>query len=140
MENMFTGMEQYASPDLYAHSVDFNLFSEGLALDKEPRIIQREKKMVEAMVKIFCQNHYNTKNSLCPKCVDLRDYIMKRLENCRYKEKKPVCGRCGLKCYNNEFKDSTEKMFMYSGPRMFFKHPILGIHHICDAFKNNDRF
>lgn len=136
---MFSGMEQYASHDLQSHNRDFNLFNEGLAMDKEPRIITREKKMVAAMVKIYCENHHNTRKSLCPECIELRDYSMKSLENCRYKEKKPVCGRCGLKCYNNDSKKSAEKMFMYSGPRMFFQHSILGIHHICDAFRNNDQ-
>ena len=25
---------------------------------------------------------------------------------------------------------------MHSGPRMFFKHPIIGFHHICDSFNH----
>ena len=112
---------------------------EGLEMSEEPSVITREKKMVEAMVKIFCESHHNTRNSLCSNCIDVRDYATGRLENCRYQEKKPVCGRCGLKCYNNKFKDNAEKVFMYSGPRMFFQHPILGIQHICDSFKNNDQ-
>jgi hypothetical protein len=139
MENIFTGMEQYEFHDLQVCDGKFNLFCEVLTLDIEPRIIKREKKMVKAMVKIYCENHHHTKNSLCPECIELRDYVIKRLENCRYQKKKPVCGRCGLKCYNNELKDSAEKMFMYSGPRMFFKNPILGIQHICDSFKNNNQ-
>jgi hypothetical protein len=40
MENIFTGMEQYAPHDLQAHNGDF---SEGLALEKEPSIIKREE-------------------------------------------------------------------------------------------------
>ena len=108
-------------------------------MSKQPSIIKREKKMVEAMVQIYCRNHHFTKNTLCSECITLMDYAKNRLDNCRYQEKKPVCGRCGLKCYNNKFKDSAEKMFMYSGPRMFFRHPILGFHHVCDSFKNNDQ-
>ncbi len=108
-------------------------------MTKEPDIITREKKMVEAMVKIYCKNHHDTKKALCSECAQIKDYAMNRLENCRYQEKKPVCGRCGLKCYNSTFRDKTEKMFTYSGPRMFFQHPILGIQHICDSFKNNDQ-
>ena len=108
-------------------------------MKKEPNIITREKKMVVAMVKTFCENHHNTRNSLCPNCVKIQEYAINRLENCRFQEKKPVCGRCGLKCYNTKFKDNTEKVFRYSGPRMFFQHPILGIQHIFDSFKNNDQ-
>jgi len=108
-------------------------------MGKEPSIITREKKMVVAMVKIYCESHHNTKNSLCSECSDLQNYAKNRLENCCYQEKKPVCGRCGLECYNNKFRDNTEKLFRYSGPRMFFQHPILGLQHICDSFKNNDQ-
>jgi len=109
------------------------------SMSQEPDIITREKKMVEAMVKIFCKNHHNTNDSLCSECFEIRDYALKRLENCPYQDKKPVCGKCGLTCYNKKFRDKTEKMFIYSGPRMFFQHPILGIQHICDSFKNKDQ-
>jgi hypothetical protein len=108
-------------------------------MTEESGIITREKKMVGAMVKIYCKDHHGTKKSLCSECVEIKDYAKSRLENCRYQEKKPVCGKCGLKFFNNKFRDETEKMFMYSGSRMFFQHPILGIQHICDSFKNNDQ-
>jgi hypothetical protein len=108
-------------------------------MSKEPSIITREKKMVEAMVKIYCENHHNTKDSLCANCIEIKDYAINRLEKCPHQEKKPFCGRCGLKCYNSKFRDKAEKVFMYSGPRMFFQHPILGLQHICDSFKNNDQ-
>jgi hypothetical protein len=49
-------------------------------MSEEPRIITREKKMVEAMVKIYCENHHNTKNSLCSKCIDIKEYAINRLE------------------------------------------------------------
>ena len=70
---------------------------------EEPDIITREKKIVEAMVKIYCKNHHDTKKALCLKCVEIKYYAKNRLENCRYQENKPVCGKCGLKCYNNKF-------------------------------------
>ena len=109
-------------------------------MSKQPSIIRREKKMVETMVQIYCESHHTaTGNSLCSKCVDLKDYAKNRLENCRHQEKKPVCGRCGLKCYNNDFRDYAEKVFTYSGPRMFFQHPILGLQHIWDSFRNNNQ-
>ena len=97
-----------------------NCSDEGLSESDQPAIIKREKKMVEAMVQIYCESHHSTNGSLCSKCVNLKDYAKNRLDNCRYQEKKPVCGRCGLKCYNSKFRDYAEKMFMYSGPRMFF--------------------
>ena len=103
------------------------------------KIIEREKKMVEAMVLIYCKNHHGTSHAPCMKCCELGEYSKKRLENCRYQEKKPVCGRCGLKCYNAKFKNHAEVVFNYAGPRMLFQHPKLGLQHIFDSFRNNDQ-
>ena len=94
--------------------------------------------MVEAMAKIYCNDHHCSGAFPCKNCSELRDYAKDRLNNCCYQENKPVCGRCGLKCYNAIFREEAEKMFTYAGPIMLFKHPFLGMRHILDAFKNND--
>ena len=91
--------------------------------------------MVDFMAEIYCHTHHQTHNSLCSKCIGLKNYARNRLNNCRYQEKKPVCGKCGLKYYNTEFKDESERMYAYAGPRMFLEHPLLGLHHILDSFK-----
>ena len=91
--------------------------------------------MVDAMVMIYCQDHHGTNGLLCKRCTELRDYAKGRLDNCRYQEKKPVCGRCGLNCYNATFKGEAERMFTYSGPRIAMRYPVLGFQHICDAFR-----
>ena len=105
----------------------------------QPKIIEREKKMVEVMVQIYCKDHHNPNLLPCMKCSELKEYSKKRLDNCRYKEKKPVYGRCGLKCYNINFKSDSELVFRYAGPRMFFAHPRLGFQHIFDSFRNNSQ-
>ena len=103
----------------------------------EPRIIGREKRMVDAMVLIYCKAHHGYVGAPCVKCSELGVYANNRLENCRYQEKKPVCGRCGLTCYNLENKGYAEEVFTYAGPRMMFEHPLLGLQHFLDAFRNN---
>jgi hypothetical protein len=105
----------------------------------EPRIIEREKRMVDAMVLIYCKAHHDHAGAPCSKCAELGVYAKNRLENCRYQEKKPVCGRCGLTCYNLKKKDYAEEVFTYAGPRMMFEHPLLGLQHFLDAFRNNDQ-
>jgi hypothetical protein len=105
----------------------------------EPKIIQREKRMVDAMVHIYCKEHHGYTDVPCAKCFELGVYAKNRLENCRYQEKKPVCGRCGLTCYNAQKKDYAESIFNYAGPRMMFQHPLLGLHHFLDAFRNNNQ-
>jgi hypothetical protein len=103
----------------------------------EPKIIQREKTMIDAMIQIYCRDHHITNNELCSKCFELGVYAKGRLKNCRYLEKKPVCGRCGLTCYNVQNKDYAESIFNYAGPRMMLQHPKLGLLHFLDAFRNN---
>ena len=65
-----------------------NRYNEGFSMKELPSIINREQKMVEAMVQIYCENHHSTRNSLCSKCVELKEYAKNRLKNCRYQEKK----------------------------------------------------
>ena len=105
----------------------------------EPKIIEREKRMVDAMILIYCKDHHGCENAPCTKCSKLGIYAKERLENCRYKEKKPVCGRCGLTCYNKQNKDYAETIFNYGGLRMIFYYPKLSLHHFLDAFRNNDQ-
>ncbi len=105
----------------------------------EPKIISREKKMVDSMIFIYCKDHHRSINIPCKSCADFREYSKNRLENCFYQEKKPVCGRCGLICYNSNFKKFGESCFNYADPRMVFHHPKLAFHHIIDSFRKNDQ-
>ncbi len=102
--------------------------------DNEPAIIKREKKEVEFMVQIFCNAKHMTKDNLCLDCCEFLAYAKKRLDNCPYHAKKPACGICDLSCYEPKKKEKGLKVFTYSGPRMFFKHPVLAFRHLMDAF------
>ena len=105
----------------------------------ESKIISREKKMVDSMVLIYCKNHHNSIRIPCKSCTNFSEYSKNRLENCFYQDKKPVCGRCGLSCYNSHFKKFGETCFNYAGPRILFHDPKLALHHIIDSFRNNDQ-
>ncbi|MGD6808374.1 MAG: nitrous oxide-stimulated promoter family protein [Candidatus Bathyarchaeia archaeon] len=74
---------------------------------------------------------------MCDKYSELEAYAKNRLSNCRYQEKKPVCGRCGLKCYNPQYKGYAEKVFTFAGPRMMLEYPLLGFRHFLDSLKNS---
>ena len=108
-------------------------------LSVAPKIIEREKRMVDAMVLIYCRAHHGYNGAPCVKCAELGVYAKGRLNHCRFQEKKPVCGKCGLTCYNLENKGYAEEVFTYAGPRMIFEHPLLGLQHFLDAFRNNDQ-
>ena len=102
--------------------------------DDEPSIIKREKKEVEFMVQIYCNAKHKSNDNLCFECREFLAYAKERLNNCLYQSKKPVCGICDLSCYNQKKKEKGLEIFNYSGPRMFFKHPVLAFRHLIDAF------
>ena len=94
---------------------------------------EREKKTVEAMIKLYCHdNHKSPKGSLCPECQELLAYSQKRAENCKWGENKPVCGSCPIHCYKKDMRERIRAVMRYSGPRMIYHHPIMAIQHIID--------
>ena len=53
----------------------------------EPKIIEREKRMVDVMILIYCKDHHGYENAPCYNCFKIGLYAKNRLENCRYQEK-----------------------------------------------------
>lgn len=91
-----------------------------------------EKKTLEAMIDIYCKgNHYNKKEDRardykpCPICHEQAAYALSKIDACKFKENKPVCSKCPVKCYNSEHKAMIKKIMRYSGPRIIFIHPLL---------------
>ena len=99
-----------------------------------PRI-RREKKTVDAMIRLYCRKHHGTDGELCPECKELHDYAMLRLSKCPFQENKPTCGKCLVHCYKPDMKEKITKVMRYSGPRMLLHHPILALHHVFDGRK-----
>lgn len=96
-----------------------------------------EKKTIEAMIDIYCkENHYDKNKSgtsrylRCPICDEQAVYALMKIDQCPYKENKPVCSKCLVKCYNVKHKDNIKQVMRYSGPRMIFKHPLLLIRYV----------
>lgn len=93
---------------------------------------QREKKTVEAMIKLYCKDNHKPSGILCTKCQELLDYSQKRAEHCVFGEDKPVCGNCTIRCYKKDMKEKIRNVMRYSGPRMILHHPIMAIRHVID--------
>jgi len=91
--------------------------------------ITTEKKVVEAMIKIYCKNNHGFA-TLCNQCSELLDYAILKLEKCKFGEQKPSCKKCRIHCFNNENKILIKKVMRFSGRRIIFKHPILTIKHL----------
>lgn len=103
------------------------------AAAEHPRIT-REKRTVEAMVRIYCRDHHGTHGSLCEECAELLSYARVRLDKCRYQEKKPTCGNCPVHCYKPSMKTKIVDVMRYSGPHMTLKHPYYALRHFLDGF------
>ena len=90
--------------------------------------IEREKAIVEKMIRLYCRHKEKNKN-LCGECKEIIDYAHKRLDNCKYGERKTSCKKCPIHCYRPEMKAKIKAVMRYSGPRIFFYHPFVTIKH-----------
>jgi hypothetical protein len=99
---------------------------------KEHPRINRERKTIEAMIKIYCKIKHNTKLKLCLDCQAIQNYAINQLRKCPFQEKKPTCVQCTIHCYKEPERMKIKKLMRFSGPRMLFRHPILAIYHLID--------
>ena len=97
-----------------------------------PRI-RREKKTVDAMIRLYCREHHEADGGLCSECQKLHDFAMLRLTYCPFQENKSTCAKCLVHCYKPELRTKISRVMRYSGPRMLLHHPILALHHVFDG-------
>jgi len=100
-----------------------------------PRRIGREKKTVEAMIRIHCRDHHSTGDALCAECAALLAYASDRLERCKFADDKPPCSQCPVHCYRTAMREKIRAVMRYAGPRMVRKHPVLAVRHLLDERK-----
>ncbi|MBU0729805.1 MAG: nitrous oxide-stimulated promoter family protein [Proteobacteria bacterium] len=101
-----------------------------------PRM-NRERKTVELMLKLYCRDHHKTKQELCTECQKLAEYVKLRLKNCPFQENKTTCGNCPIHCYKPEMRQKIREVMRYAGPRMIRHHPLLAFGHMLDGFRKN---
>lgn len=88
--------------------------------------LKREIKTIELMIDIYAKGHPQEIEA----CERLKEYAVKRVENCPFGEEKPVCKKCTNHCYSPEKRGVVKKVMRYSGPRMILRSPWLTICHI----------
>lgn len=101
-----------------------------------PRIRQ-EKRTIEAMLAIYCQDLHGGREGggLCPACLRLQVYSQRRLDRCPFQEKKPVCNHCEVHCYSETMRERVREVMRYAGPRMPLRHPWLALLHLIDKLR-----
>lgn len=91
--------------------------------------IEREKRTIELMIKIYCKKKHKNKE-LCDECRELLEYAHKRLSYCKFGEEKTTCGKCPIHCYKKDMKEKVKKVMRFSGPRLIIYNPVELIRHL----------
>lgn len=90
-----------------------------------------EKQTISKMISIYCdKKHGQDPIGLCNECEALKDYAFKRLDTCRYGDKKPVCGQCKTHCYKPDMQAQVKSVMKFAGPRMLWQAPIMSLRHL----------
>jgi hypothetical protein len=96
------------------------------------RRIDREKKTIDHMLRVYCRNHHGSSDGLCAACVALQEYAHSRLDTCPFQQEKPACNKCTVHCYSRQKRVEVKDVMRYSGPRMMLRHPVLALLHLLD--------
>ncbi len=94
--------------------------------------IEREKRTVGIMVKMYCKHNHKKNELLCSHCTELSEFAQERITRCVFQGDKPVCSECQIHCYHLDMRNKIKAVMRFAGPKIIFRHPILGIRHLID--------
>lgn len=92
--------------------------------------VEKEKKVIELMINIYCRKKHNLKDGLCDECEELLEYAHKRLTLCKFGDEKTTCSKCPIHCYKKDMKLKVKEVMRFSGPRLIIYNPIELIRHM----------
>ena len=101
--------------------------------------MEREKKTIEAMLRIYCGRQHGRGEQLCEDCGELLEYARARLDKCPFGEGKGPCAKCEVHCYKPAMRKRVREVMRYSGPRMMKRHPVLAVRHLLDGRRKFER-
>jgi len=104
----------------------------------DPPRIDREKRTIRAMVRIYCRKQHAGRAALCGECSELLEYALGRLDHCPFAPEKPTCADCTVHCYKPKMREQVKEVMRFAGPRMLLRHPILAIRHLLDGRRKRD--
>ncbi|MBX9186867.1 nitrous oxide-stimulated promoter family protein [Bacteroides sp. K03] len=91
--------------------------------------IDREKRIVELMIRLYCRKKEKNKY-LCIQCEELLRYAYARLDHCPFGENKSSCKQCTVHCYKPVMRERMRQVMRFSGPRMLLYTPWEAIKHL----------
>ncbi len=101
--------------------------------------VNRERRTVAAMVRLYCHDQHGRTGEICPGCQDLLDYAETRLARCPFQENKTTCAQCPVHCYQAQRRKQIRAVMRYAGPRMLRRHPALALQHLADGLRKKPR-
>ncbi len=93
--------------------------------------IEREKRIVSKMIALYCRKRLGTKD-MPEEYKALEEYAHRRLEGCKFQEKKPACKRCPIHCYKPDMREKIRNVMRWAGPRMIIHDPMAAIRHLLN--------
>ncbi len=104
-------------------------------MSREHPRMERERKTIEAMIRLHCRNSHVSKRNLCRECSELAEYARTRIGSCPFQEEKTTCAKCPVHCFKPTMREKVRAVMRYAGPRMLYRHPVLAILHFADGFR-----
>ena len=92
--------------------------------------IEKEKEIVELMIRLYCNKKHKCDCKLCDDCSELLYYAHKRLDYCKFGNNKTSCSKCKIHCYKKDMKEKIKAVMKFSGPRLIIYRPYEFIRHI----------
>lgn len=99
------------------------------------RRLERERRTVVAMIRLYCRGRHGSRGPLCEDCRELEQYALGRLDRCPFGEDKTVCAVCEVHCYKKSRREQIRDVMRYAGPRLIWRHPLLSLLHLVDGRK-----
>lgn len=91
--------------------------------------IEREKQTVRKMIELDCR-HRLKEDAMPEEYQLLAEYAYRRLDHCRYSEKKTACKDCPTHCYAPKEREAIREVMRWVGPRMIWFAPKDAILHL----------
>ena len=91
--------------------------------------IEREKETVAMMIRLYCRKRLGIEE-MPAEDQELMEYAFRRLDGCKYGEKKLACKHCPTHCYKPAMREKIREVMRWAGPRMMLYSPIAAIRHI----------
>ncbi|MBL4830265.1 MAG: nitrous oxide-stimulated promoter family protein [Aliivibrio sp.] len=87
--------------------------------------VQFELETVDMTISLYCGRLHRYRGAkLCAHCLEIKEYVAERIVNCKKSGEKPSCSDCKEKCYSNSKRLEIQHIYLWSKPKIKWRHPI----------------